>query len=166
MVPVGMRIPLETPPDPDPELDAGPELPEAPICKGNCPPLMAIPPPESTVNGPFFPPDEVLHGNLSIFPVDCPPPPVCAAFRPDPDAEPEPEADADAAAAADARDVPVPALLLPPAVAVDPGAGLGKIGRSFDPVVVLVELVDCGEDLDEVVERGEGPVTGGEGVLV
>lgn len=43
------------------------------------------------------------------------------------------------------------------------GAGLGKIGRSL-VVVVLVDDVDAGDDLEEVLDRGEGPCTSGEGV--
>jgi hypothetical protein len=37
------------------------------------------------------------------------------------------------------------------------------MGRSFVGPV-LTELVDVGEDLEEVVERGDGPAKGGEGV--
>jgi len=45
------------------------------------------------------------------------------------------------------------------------GAGLGKMGRNL-VVVVLVDDVEAGDDLDEVFDRGEGPETSGEGVSV
>ncbi len=46
--------------------------------------------------------------------------------------------------------------------------GLGKIGLTFVtvPVEGPPELVDLGDDLEEVVERGEGPVIGGDGVEI
>jgi hypothetical protein len=43
------------------------------------------------------------------------------------------------------------------------GAGLGKIGRNL-VVVVLVDDVEAGDDLDEVFDLGDGPETSGEGV--
>lgn len=45
------------------------------------------------------------------------------------------------------------------------GAGRGKIGLSF-VVAVLVDEVDAGDDLEDVFDRGEGPLTSGEGVSV
>jgi hypothetical protein len=90
--------------------------------------VFCFPPPESTVNGPFLPPEEVRHGSLSIFP----------------------EALATGLAVCSRG---APAGLV----------GFGKMGRSFVGPV-LTELVDVGEDLEEVVERGDGPATGGEGV--
>ena len=45
------------------------------------------------------------------------------------------------------------------------GAGRGKIGLSF-VVAVLADEVDAGDDLDEVFDRGEGPLTSGDGVSV
>jgi hypothetical protein len=66
--------------------------------------------------------------------------------------------------------VPSPLLGVVPAVVPfgdfpSRGAGLGKIGRNF-VVVVLVDDVEAGDDLDEVFDRGEGPETSGEGVSV
>ena len=46
-----------------------------------------------------------------------------------------------------------------------PGAGRGKIGLSF-VVAVLADDVDAGDDLEDVFDRGEGPLTSGEGVSV
>jgi hypothetical protein len=89
--------------------------------------VLCFPPPESTVNGPFLPP-EVRHGSLSIFP----------------------EALATGLAVCSRG---APAGLV----------GFGKMGRSLVGPV-LTELVDVGEDLEEVVERGDGPAKGGEGV--
>lgn len=89
--------------------------------------VLCFPPPESTVNGPFLPP-EVRHGSLSIFP----------------------EALATGLAVCSRG---APAGLV----------GFGRMGRSLVGPV-LTELVDVGEDLEEVVERGDGPAKGGEGV--
>jgi hypothetical protein len=86
--------------------------------------IGCLPPPESTVNGPFLPPDVVRQGSLSIFP---------------------------------------DALATPGLTSCSRGAGLGRIGRSL--LVVLAELVEVGDDFDEVVERGDGPAKGGEGVF-
>jgi hypothetical protein len=79
--------------------------------------------------------------------------------------------------------LPVPALhavlsILPPAAApaadvvvaavVGPD-GRGKIARSRvvpDDAVWLTEPEDAGDDLEDEVERGEGPFQGGEGVEV
>jgi hypothetical protein len=86
----------------------------------------ALPPPESTVNGPVFPLDEVRQGSLSIF-ADC--------------------------------KLPLPAGLR---CVSREAAGLGRRGRSL--VVVDDEVVEDGDDFEEAVERGEGPVNGGDGV--
>ena len=52
------------------------------------------------------------------------------------------------------------------AVEVLPGwvGGFGRIGLSL--VVVPVEVEDGGDDLDELVDRGEGSVTGGDEIWV
>ena len=47
-----------------------------------------------------------------------------------------------------------------------PAAGLGRSGRSLVFPVVLFDVVDFGDDLDDVVERGDGPLTGGDGEAV
>lgn len=91
------------------------------------------PPPLSTVNGPFLLPAPVLHGNLSIL--------FAAA---------ELRGGSLGGAGAIGR-----AVLAP--------VGRGKSGRSFEPLVVEVDVLDCGDDLDEVADLGDGPVTGGEG---
>lgn len=86
----------------------------------------------------------------------------------DPEPEPEAEVEPVAVRVAETREVEATAEAGP-----GPGAaGLGAIGRSFEPPVVvavppeLVVVVDWGDDLEEVVERGEGPLNGGEGVLL
>lgn len=43
--------------------------------------------------------------------------------------------------------------------------GFGKSGRSLEEVPpVLVEVVDTGDDFEDVVDLGDGPKTGGDGV--
>jgi len=88
-----------------------------------------LPPPPSTVNGPFFPLDVVLHGSLSIL-----------ALR----------------FATGGAAVLVP----PPALAA---GGLGSNGLSLVVLDELADVVERGDDLDEVVDRGDGPLTGGDG---
>jgi len=84
-----------------------------------------LPPPESTVNGPFFPP-VVRQGKDSILPVD-------------------------------------PAR----AVVTSLAGGLGRRGLNLlGPGVGPAEVDDDGDDFDELVEWGEGPAKGGEGVEV
>lgn len=100
--------------------DCGPELTGL---------VADLPPPESTVNGPFLPVDVVL-GNLSIL--------ACLFALDGPARE---------------FDEPAPTA----------AGGLGSNGRNLVVPDVLVEVVDLGEDLDEVVDLGDGPFTGGEG---
>lgn len=96
------------------------------------------------MNGPFLPLDVVLQGSLSI---------LAPVLDPEPDPLP-----------------PLLAEVVLPGVVPDGdfpsrGAGRGKIGLSF-VVAVLADDVDAGEDFDEVFDRGEGPLTSGEGVSV
>ena len=88
-----------------------------------------LPPPLSTVKGPFFPLLEVLHGILSIL------------FA-----------------------VAVLAARLVEAVAACPAVGgLGNSGRNLAVLDDPLDVIDLGDDFDEVVDRGDGPLTGGEG---
>ena len=96
--------------------------------------VAALPPPESTVNGPFLPVDVVL-GSFSMLGFLLALGPVVLEV--------------------DTLEGPAP-----PAAAA---GGLGSNGRSFVVPDVLLEVVDRGDDFDEVVERGDGPLTGGEG---
>lgn len=43
--------------------------------------------------------------------------------------------------------------------------GFGRSGRSLEEVPpVLVEVVDTGDDFEDVTDLGDGPITGGDGV--
>jgi hypothetical protein len=95
------------------------------------------------VNGPFFPLLDVLHGILSILDPAPVPVPLPVDF-----AEAVPPGAVPAGDCLPSR-----------------GAGRGKIGLSF-VVAVLVDDVDAGDDFEEVFDRGEGPLTSGEGVSV
>lgn len=44
--------------------------------------------------------------------------------------------------------------------------GFGKSGRSLEVPPVLVEVVDTGDDFEDVVDLGDGPTTGGDGVEI
>jgi hypothetical protein len=94
-------------------------------------PCLTLPPPESTVNGPFFPLDVVRQGSLSILP--------CAG---------RPAAQAVTASLAAGA------------------AGLGRRGRNLLGADGPVDVDDDGDDLEDVVDRGDGPANGGEGVEV
>lgn len=92
------------------------------------------------MNGPFFPPADVLQLTLSIL-------------------------DAPLLLLAEAEaEVPEE---LPEGGFPSRGAGRGRIGRSLVVAVLADEVdVDAGDDFDEVALRGEGPATSGEGVSV
>lgn len=57
----------------------------------------------------------------------------------------------------------LPARLVDAVAACPATAGLGSSGRSLVVLDELADVVDLGDDLDEVTERGDGPLTGGEG---
>ena len=56
-----------------------------------------------------------------------------------------------------------PARLVDAVAACPATAGLGSSGRNLVVLDELAEVVDFGDDLEEVVERGDGPFTGGDG---
>ena len=107
------------------------------------------------MKGPFFPPEVVLHGSLSILAPCSPPNPVVAEAV---------EVDGLLREVTAAVDDPEPTGLLVDRGA--PPAGLGSRGRNLDAALPDVPDDEAGEDLDEVVECGEIAAAEGEGVVI
>lgn len=106
---------------------------------------MATPPPLSTVNLPFLDPVGGLHALEAIFDAG---PLLLGAPLPL------------AVAVGDCVADPEPLALAAP--------GLGAIGRGrigLRRAEAVDEVVDCGLPFELVVERGDGPAKGGDGVL-